>query len=90
MNRLNKVRTHFGRHAPSVAHPISEEMVGGWLQSAEKRPTGNVPTIYDLVAICESLQGRYPLQSRAALAKLRWLMKVANKKQEGSWDHPWL
>lgn len=63
--------------------------IASWMEAAEARPSEVAPTIYDLLALCEDLSRTHPVQARAAIAKLKWLMKMSTRQTGTSWDHPW-
>lgn len=92
MNRLTrKCRAYFG--APHADTQQKERLTDGtldsWMEAAEGRPSGVAPTIYDLVALCEELKTRHPIQASQIIRNLRWLMKMSTRYSGSSWDHPW-
>ena len=85
------VKVFFGRpHANTqVKEALSDGTIASWMGAAEARPSEVAPTIYDLLALCEDLSRTHPVQARAAIAKLKWLMKMSTRQTGTSWDHPW-
>lgn len=89
MNRLGKMHTFFGRTAAPGKMMLDQVTIDSFFSAADARPSGNVPTIYDLAELCNALKRTHPSQSRAALRKLRWLIKMSARIHGSEWDSPW-
>lgn len=91
MKLSRRAKVFFGLpHADTqVKEVLSEGTIASWMQAAEARPSEVAPTIYDLLALCEELGRTHPVQARATIAKLKWLMKMSTRQTGTSWDHPW-
>ena len=80
-------KPHFGTPV-AERRPLTAADVEALYVAAEEREDNQVPSIYDLEALCQSLLDRYPVEVRQTLKQLRWLMCTADKCQAG-WSHPW-
>lgn len=84
-------RQHFGRALAPPARPLDASTVEGFMRAADARAPSEVPTIYDLLALCDVVAHTRPFQAKSAKKTLHWLMEQAERinPPEQGWDHPW-
>lgn len=77
---------------PPEAQPpprqLEEADVASFMEAAEARRMSS-PSIYELVTAAEMLSGRYPVEARAAIKYMKWLVKRSRTHLGMDWENPW-
>jgi hypothetical protein len=69
--------------------PLTANDLAGWLQAAEQRQSGIVPSIYDIEQTLQHLERAFPIEVAATRRQLRWMFNKASAKHNLVWETPY-